>query len=94
MDIKTNNIFLHINGGYILIPFDNNLIIIKGYFIKDPINLNKKNIDNDKYNNLKDMLMKLNLEYFKNYLDILDLKEFVINKKEIIFQKIIDQKKI
>jgi ATP-dependent Lon protease len=103
--IKKKNItlFEHINGAIIYVKYNKDILIITGYFNKDPLNIIRNiNFLNKKYNKLLENIESLNIDKnFKyNYLEQISLRDlFILSVDDIIdkihneYLKIINYKK-
>ena len=86
---KSNiSLFEHVNGCIIYLKINNNILIVKGYFPEDPLNLLKKtNILYNKNNKLLEKVKYINIDnFFKyNYIEQLSIRDlFILNIDEII----------
>lgn len=79
---NSDNVFLSINGCKIVIPLDNSLLCIHGYFKADYLNTYRDTLlIKDKYIQLQSVLnnnKSINNNYKINYLDTLTPKDFLI----------------
>ena len=88
---KNISIFEHINGCIIYLKINNLIFIITGYFIKDNLNLIRKNsILNNKYNIVldKSQFLKVPKKFKYNYLKQMSLCDFFIYSCDIIIENI------
>ena len=88
---KNISIFEHINGCIIYLKINQLIFIINGYFIKDNLNLIRKNsILNNKYNILldKSQFLKIPKKFKYNYLKQMSLCDFFIYSCEGIIDDI------
>ena len=91
--IKKKNItlFEHINGAIIYLKYNNDILIITGYFNKDPLNIIKNTrFLKKKYNELMENIIFLNIDKnFKyNYVEQLSLRDLFILSCDDIIEKI------
>ena len=91
--IKKKNItlFEHINGSIIYLKYNNDILIISGYFNKDPLNINRNiRIIKQKYNALLDNIDSINIDkHFKcNYIEQLSFRDLFILSYDDIIEKI------
>ena len=91
--IKKKNItlFEHINGCIIYLKYNNDTLIITGYFNKDPLNINRDvSMLKKKHNELMENIKTINIDnhYKYNYIDQLSLCDLFILSCDDIIEKI------
>ena len=90
-DILNATLIEKIDGANIEIPYDKTLLIINGYFKKDPLNIHKKyKILSRKFSEILDKSDNINIEknFIEGYLNQMTTRDLVILSIEKIIRKI------
>jgi len=91
IDIINASLIEKIDGAIIEIPCDNNILIINGYFIKDPLNIYKNDIYlKKKIEHINDNIKSLDISsvFVKSYINQMNTRDIVVLSVDKIIRKI------